>query len=145
MNAESLNLILTGFAAVGGLAGIGALIKTLATVKNDKNAGAIANGTAALNSLKAAIDGFEDVITDLKNERNEARQEAHVFREERDAYRTACITAEGGFCVNYGCPLRDPARGLGQQWLREHAGTDAIAGNYKPLPELMKDKGIKAE
>lgn len=145
MTAENLNLILTGFAAVGGIAGVTALIKTLATLKNDKNAGAIANETAALNSLKAAIDGFEDVIEDLKKERNEAKDEAHTYREERDAYRTACVTAEGGFCVNYGCPLRDPARGLGAQWMREHAGTDAIAGNYKQLPELMKDKGIKAE
>lgn len=145
MNAQSWNLILTGLAAVGGLAGIASLIKTLATVKNDKNAGEIANGAAALNSLKAAIDGFEDVITDLKNERNEARQEARTFREERDAYRTACVTAEGGFCINYGCPLRDPARGLGAQWMRQNAGTDAIAGNYKSLNDLMKDRGIKTE
>lgn len=145
MSAESWNLVLTGFAAVGGLSGVVALIKTLATVKNEKDAGEIANGSAALNSLKTAIDGFEDIIVDLKNERNEARAEAHTFREERDAYRAACVTAEGGFCVNYGCPLRDPARGLGAQWMKEHAGTDAIAGNYKPLPELLKDRGLKSE
>lgn len=145
MTAESINLIFAGFAAVGGLAGLTAFIKMLASLKNDKSAGEIANGTAALNSLKAAIDGFEDVIQDLKNERNEARADAHTFREERDAYRTACITAEGGFCINYGCPLRDPARGLGAQWMREHGGTDAIAGNYRSLPELMKEKGIKPE
>lgn len=144
-NASTLSVILSGLAAIGGLAGIAALIKTLATLKNDKQAGAIANEAAALNSLKAAIDGFEDVIADLKTERNEAKQEAHNYREERDAYRTACVTAEGGFCVNYGCPLRDPARGLGAQWMREHAGTDAIAGNYKPLPELLKEKGIKTD
>ncbi len=145
MDAQNLNLILTGFAAVGGISGIVALVKTIATLKNDRDAGEIANGAAAVNSLKAAIDGFEDVIVDLKNERNEARAEARQYRDDKEAYRQACITAEGGFCTNYGCPLRNPARGLGAQWLRENAGTEAIAGNYKNLPELMAEKGIKAE
>lgn len=140
-----LTAIFSGLAAVGGLAGIAALIRTIATVKNEKNAGAIANEASALNSLKTAIDGFEEVIEDLKKERNDAKQEAHTYREERDVYREACVTAEGGFCTNYGCPLRDPARGLGAQWIRQNAGTDAIAGNYKTLPELMKDKGVKPE
>ncbi len=144
-NVSTFSVILQGLAAIGGLAGLAALIKMLAMLKNDRAAGAIANDAAVLNSLKAAIDGFEDVVADLKNERNEAKDEAHTYREERDAYRTACITAEGGFCINYGCPLRDPARGLGAQWLRNNAGTDAIAGNYLTLPELMKEKGIKVE
>lgn len=145
MNAENFNLILSGLAAIGGLSGIIALIKTIATLKNDRDAGEIANGAAAVNSLKAAIDGFEDVIVDLKNERNEARAEARQYRDDKEAYRQACITAEGGFCTNYGCPLRNPARGLGAQWLKENAASDAIAGNYKSLPELMQEKGIKAE
>lgn len=145
MDAQNLNLIMSGFAAVGGISGIVALIRTLATVKNEKDAGQIANETSALNSLKVAIDGFEDVITDLKNERNEARLEARQYRDDKEAYRQACITAEGGFCTNYGCPLRNPARGLGAQWLRENAGSEALAGNYKNLPELMAEKGIKAE
>lgn len=145
MKVESINLLLTGFAAVGGISGIVALIKTLATVRNEKNAGVIANENSALNGLKAAIDGFEDVITDLKNERNEARAEARQYRDDKEAYRQACITAEGGFCTNYGCPLRNPARGLGAQWIRENANSDALAGNYKSLPELMQEKGIKAQ
>jgi len=130
-------------AGIGGLAGLAALIKTLANLKNEKNAGAIKNDASVLASLKTAIDGFEDVIKDLKNERNEAKAEASREREGKEAYRNACITAEGGFCTNYGCPLRNPARGLGAQWLRENAGTDAIAGNYKNLAELMSEKGIK--
>ena len=142
---STLQLILSSFAAIGGLAGLTAFIKMLATLKNDQQAGQIANENSAVNSLKTAIDGFEDVIKDLKNERNEARAEARQYRDDKEAYRQACITAEGGFCINYGCPLRDPARGLGAQWLRDNGGTDAIAGNYKPLPELMKDKGIKTE
>ena len=145
MGQSTVAIILEGLAAIGGLAGIAALLRTVATLKNDKEAGAIKNEASVIESFKTAVDGFEDVITDLKNERNEAKAEAHTYRTERDAYRAACITAEGGFCINYGCPLRDPARGLGPQWLREHAGTDAIGGNYKTLAELMEDRGIKVE
>ena len=145
MKAESVNLLLTGFAAIGGITGIVALIRTIATVRNEKNAGKIANGSAVITSLMSAVDGFEDVIADLKNERNEAKAEARQMRDDKEAYRQACITAEGGFCTNYGCPLRNPARGLGAQWLRENAGSDALAGNYKSLPELMQEKGIKSE
>ena len=142
---NTLQIIFNGLAAVGGLAGLAAFIKLLATLRNERKSGQIKNDAAVLESLKAAIDGFEDVIQDLKNERNEAKQEAHTDREERDAYRNACVTAEGGFCVNYGCPLRDPARGLGAQWIREHASSEALGGNYKNLPELMKEKGVKPE
>lgn len=135
-------LLLEILGAGGGLAGIVALVKTLASLKNDKKAGEIKNEASAAEAFKASVDGFEDVIQDLKNERNEAKEEARTYREERDAYRQACITAESGYCMNYGCPLRDPARGLGPQWIKEHAGDPDIAGNYKTLEELIKTKGL---
>lgn len=140
--ASTLSLILSGFAAIGGIAGVVALIKTLASLKNDKKAGEIKNEASAAEAFKASVDGFEDVIEDLKKERNEAKDEARNYREERDAYRQACVTAESGYCLNYGCPLRDPARGLGPLWIREHANSPDIAGNYKTLNELIKDKGL---
>lgn len=140
---ETLTVIASCLAAIGGLAGIASLIKVVATLRNEKNAGAIANDAATIKSLQSAIDGFEDVIEDLKKERNEAKAEARQYREDREVYRQACITAEGGFCLNYGCPLRDPARGLGAAWMREHGQTSDIGGNYKQLKELIQEKGIK--
>ena len=142
MNAETLNTVLMGVAALGGLAGIGALLKTLATLKTAREAGEIANSASAVDALQKTIDGFEDVIADLKAERNEAKQEARTERDRAEAYRQGCLTAEGGFCTNYGCPLREPARGLGAAWIRDNAGKPNIGGNYKNLPTLMADKGI---
>ena len=136
MSPEGINTILMG------LAGIGALVKTIATLKNAKEAGEIANSASAVDALQKTIDGFEDVIADLKAERNEAKDEARRERDRADTYRQACITAEGGFCTNYGCPLREPARGLGGAWIKEKAATPDIGGNYKTLSALMADKGI---
>ena len=144
MEEMSTTSIIVGIiGALGGLAGLAAFIRQLVMLRTDKNAGAIANGSNVIQSLKSAIDGFEAVVEDLKRERNEAKQEAHVFREERDAYRDACITAENGFCTNYGCPLRNPPRGTARQWMKENAGTDALQGNFKTLAELMDDKNIR--
>lgn len=138
----SVEIIVAVFGSVGGLAGIGALITNVVTLSNTKKAGEIANESSAVDALQKTIDAFEDVITDLKAERNEAKEEARLERDRAETYRQGCITAEGGFCTNYGCPLREPARGLGPAWIREHAGTPEIGGNYKSLPELMEEKGI---
>lgn len=142
MSPETMNTVLMGIAGIGGLAGIGALIKTLATLKTSKEAGEIANSASAVDALQKTIDGFEDVIADLKAERNEAKEEARRERDRADAYRQSCITAEGGFCTNYGCPLREPARGLGSSWIKDNSDKPDIGGNYKSLPALMADKGI---
>ena len=139
MNVE---IIVAVFGSIGGLAGIGALITNIVTLQNTKKAGEIQNETSAVEALQKTIDAFEDVVNDLKTERNEAKEEAHTERDRAEVYRQACITAEGGFCTNYGCPLREPARGLGSAWIRDHAGTPDIGGNYKNLPELMEEKGI---
>ena len=137
-----ITTIATAIAAVGGLAGIAALLKTISSLKNDRTAGHLANESSAIEGLRKAADGYQDIIEDLKKERNEARAEARQYREDREAIREACLQAETGFCVNYGCPLRDPARGTGAAWIRSHADSPDIGGNYKSLEALMKSKNI---
>ena len=140
-----VNLIISIIAGAGGIAGFAGLIQSIATLKNTQRAGEIANESNAVDALQKTIDAFEDVIEDLKKERNEAKEEARQERDRAEAYRQSCLTAEGGFCTNYGCPLRTPARGLGAAWIKEHAGTPEIGGNYKNLPALMAEKGITCQ
>ena len=66
----SVEIIVAVFGSVGGLAGIGALITNVVTLSNTKKAGEIANESSAVDALQKTIDAFEDVITDLKAERN---------------------------------------------------------------------------
>ncbi len=140
---NTFTVIFSSLAAVGGLSGIAALVKVLISARNEKDAGKIKNTDATIEALQKSITAYDKVIEDLKNEREEAKAEAREHRDAKDVLREACMAAESAVCINWACPLRDPARGTGRAFLQQHRDEADLGGNYKTLRQIAHEKGLK--
>ncbi len=140
---NTLSIILSGLAAIGGLSGIAALVKVLLSARNEKEAGKIKNTDATVEALQKSITAYDKVIEDLKAEREEAKAEAREHRDAKDILRATCMAAESAVCINWACPLRDPARGTGRAFLQEHRDESDLGGNYKTLRQIAHEKGLR--
>lgn len=132
--------------AIIGLFGVGDAVRLIFFKSTKKAEEAKADAIVKENENKA-IEAMEKTIGILKEElamfakmHDEDVAKIEELSQEKNELNSDLILCSNALCVNALCPLRDPVRGLGDEYFRAHK--DNLFSN-KPFRKIVEEKGYE--
>lgn len=132
--------------AIIGLFGVGDAVRLIFFRSTKKAEEAKADAIVKENENKA-IEAMEKTIGILKEElamfakmHDEDVAKIEELSQEKNELNSDLILCSNALCVNALCPLRDPVRGLGDEYFRAHK--DNLFSN-KPFRKIAEEKGYE--
>lgn len=108
------------------------------TIRQIRKKGNLENESLAIETLSQVIEQLKADIASKKEEIEALRTEREELRCEKEDKAEENASCKNAMCLHWGCILRFPGIGRGDEYYKEHHADPAMGGDYEPINNLLK-------
>lgn len=130
---EWTNIII---ALIGAVLGGGISIPL--TIRQIRRRGNLENESLAIETLSKVIAELKESNAAKDREIDKYKAENEELRRIKEDKAEENASCKNAMCLHWGCILRFPGIGRGDEYYQEHHADPAMGGDYEPINNLLK-------